>query len=269
MGGSAVRPRAPARPGRRVGYPVPPSLDARIYAEVEVYLSGGLLDDLVRRSSAPRVGPLVLTYMPPRFAGLFVRNRSQLLKIRDTLGFTWGTATYVTPLAFPTSSAIYGRIGVVSRFDPAGWRIFDATSSGVQDLYLEWAQHQPLFRQAMLTAQSGFYNQQLRNLFRIRYGIDCVLFRPDQTNSAYTRPADDVWMAVTDWTPLGDIDDGYSHRFTDPKICVLVDEEFEDDAGGTVRKALLGFTSRYVGSPALAGQIAAAYTGSSTVRIRA
>jgi hypothetical protein len=269
MVGRAVTVPAGASRGRRVGYPVPPHLDAAIRNAVTSHPGAGLLDSLVRQSSAPGIGPLALVYMPAKFAGLFFRKQSRLLKIRDTPGYTWGTATYVAPVAFPTSSAIYGRVGVVARFDPTGWQVFDATTADANDLYLEWARYQPLFRQAMLTAQSAFYNQQLRNLFRTRYGIDCVLFRPDQLNLAYTRPAQDVWMAVTDWSPYGDIEDGYSSRFTDPKICVLADEEFEDDAGGTVRKALLGFTSTYVGTAALTGQVIAAYTGNTFVRIKA
>src|SRR5258706_830905 len=47
----------------------------------------------------------------------------QLLKVSATPALTWGTATYVTPVAFPLSSALYGRIGLVSDFDPTAWRI--------------------------------------------------------------------------------------------------------------------------------------------------
>jgi hypothetical protein len=258
----------PTRPGRPAGNPVPPALDMAIERAIDVY-PDGLIGPVVRASTPPGSSPLVLTYMPAKFAGLFLRNRHQKLKIRDVIGFTWGTATYVTPLAYPTSSAIYGRIGVVTRFDPTDWRVFDATSDANNDLYLDWARRQPLFRRAMLTAQSPFYNQTLRDFFRMRYGIDCVLFRPDQMNVAYTRPADDVWMAVTDWLPGGDIDGTYSQRFTDPRVCVYVDDEFEDEAGGTIRRALLGLTSVYVGTPNLARRIGDAYTtGTTVVRIK-
>jgi len=45
----------------------------------------------------------------------------------ESAGNPCGTAAYVTPLAFPLSSALYGRIGIVCEFDPTTWRVFDAT----------------------------------------------------------------------------------------------------------------------------------------------
>lgn len=147
---------------------------------------------------------------------------------------------------------------MVSQFDPTGWRVFDATTIPNQDLYLQWTLSQPLGRQAVLTALTPYYSQLLRNLFREIYRIDCVLFPPDQHNVAYTGP-DDVWMNVTDWASPGKIDSGWSARFTDLWVAVLVDEEFEDDFGGTVRKALLGITAGAIDNAATAQAIAQIY----------
>ena len=259
-----ARPMAGDRPvspaglgpgGRKVGFVVPPDLDAEISASVETYPDGrlkALVDEC-----APDVGPLAIKYVPARYAGTYRTGAGQL-KISNTPGFTWGTGTYVAPLAFPVSSAIFGRIGIVCRFDPTGWRVFDATSRQNEELYTRWATLQPLFRYVLLTAQSGYYNQQLRDFFRTRYGIDCVLFPPDQLNAVYTRNSD-VWMNVTDWKN-GGIDDEYSDRLSDPWICVIADEEFEDDMGGSVRKALLGLTTDQLARSRLTQQIAQFYS---------
>lgn len=175
----------------------------------------------------------------------------------------------MTPLAFPVSSAIFGRVGVVASFDPTGWQVFDATSPANQQLYLSWATHQPLFQPATLTAQSGYYHQQLRDQFRKQFAIDCVLFPPDQKNTVYTGPAD-VWMNVTDWTTTDEIATGWSARFVEPWLSVLVDEEFEDDLFGIQRRALLAFTATRPANAATALKIATRYLArSGIVRITA
>jgi hypothetical protein len=251
---------------------VPTPSDAAIRAAIEVY-PAGRLGQLAAQSDPLNTGrPLVIKYMPARFAARY-RSPGGSLRISDTAGFTWGTGTYVVPLANPVSSAIFGRVGVVAEFDPAGWRVFDATHEQNQDLYLSWAAPQFLARQAALTALSAHYNQELRDKFRIAFDIDCVLFPPDQKNAAYTEPAD-VWMNVTDWTSTKDTDKGIavedSARFTNPMIVVLVDDEFEDDMGGTVRRAMLAFTSTRPSNRVMANAIASRYAvGSGLVRIKA
>jgi hypothetical protein len=253
---------------------VPTSSDAAIGAAIEIYPHGKLGRLAVQSDPLHSGDPLVIKYIPARFAGVY-QSPGGRLRISDTAGFTWGTGTYVVPLAYPVSSAIFGRVGVVAKFDPTGWRVFDATNVQNQDHYLSWAAQQLFGRQAALTAQSAYYNQLLRDLFRVAFDIDCVLFPPDQTNAAYTDPAD-VWMNVTDWTRTSgtpskpSIAIGFSGLFTDPRIAVLVDDEFDDDVGGTVRKAMLAFTSARPPNTATAKAIASSYgTGSSLVRIRA
>jgi hypothetical protein len=247
---------------------VPTPSDAAIRAAIEVY-PAGKLGLLAAQSDPLHSGcPLVIKYIPARYAAVY-RSPGGRLRISVTAGFTWGTGTYVAPLANPISSAIFGRVGVVAKFDPASWRVFDATQVRNQDHYLSWAAHQILARQAALTAQSAYYNQQLRDQFRVAFDIDCVLFPPDQTNAAYTDPTD-VWMNVTDWTSMNGIATGASTRFTDPMVVVLADDEFEDEMGGTVRRAMLAFTSARPSNAAVANVIAANYAArSGLVRIRA
>jgi hypothetical protein len=247
---------------------LPTSSDAAIRATIEVY-PHGKLGRLAAQSDPLGSGdPLVIKYISAKYA-VGYQFSGGTLRISDTAGFTWGTGTYVAPLAYPISTAIFARVGVVAKFDPRGWRVFDATTTHNQDLYLSWVSQQLLARQAALTAQSAWYNQLMRDQFRVAFDIDCVLFPPDQTNAIYTRPAD-IWMNVTDWTPGGMIATGGSTRFTDPRIVVIVDDEFYDDLGGTVRRAMLGFTSTKPPNAATAKIIATKYAaGSDLVRIRA
>src|SRR3977135_4443191 len=100
--------------------------------------------------------------------------------ISTTSALTWGTATYVTPLTFPLSSALYGRIGLVSDFDPGGWRIFEATNPAARMASIRGVQAQPVFSGLGLTVHSTYANHMLRNQFREDFRIDCVLFHPDQ-----------------------------------------------------------------------------------------
>jgi len=149
------------------------------------------------------------------------------LKISATPAQTWGTATYVTPLAFPLSSALYGRIGLVAPFDPTGWRVFDATNPSGRGAYVGWAQAQPAYADLLLTVHSTQANHILRNQFREDFAIDCVLFRPDQEAEYHTNASQHVWMAVTDWTPDKKIQNDMSARLSQARFTVLLDEEFQ------------------------------------------
>jgi hypothetical protein len=243
------------------GGPVHRDLDAAIRGAVT-----GFPVQILRASQGERPGSaLAIKYIPTKFAAKY-RTPGQQLKISETAGFTWGRGTYVTPLAYPLSTAIFGRVGVICEFDPAGWRIFDATSRANQQLYLRWLQAQPLYQRFALSAQSAYISQLLRDLFRRRYRIDCVLFRPDQSNPRYTNSASDVWMAVTDWTATGGIATGFSNRFTAARLTVVLEEEFEDKMGGIHRAGLLNLTStRPAGD--LSARFAVAFRAGQIVRI--
>jgi hypothetical protein len=221
------------------GGPVSPDLEARIRAAIGKFPERIL--DIATNGLAP---PLAIKYMPAEYGASYNRP-GQKLWISTTKGFTWGLGTYVTTLAFPVSTAIFGRVGVVARFNPQNWNTFDATDEACQRLYLEWLHRQPLYDKFVFTAHSAHFGQQLRNIFRTEFAIDCVLFRPDQSNPRYTDTDRDVWMAVTDWGPNGNIAEGYSDRFFDTRIAALADEEFKDEDGGIHRAGLLNLTSRW------------------------
>ncbi|HET9378416.1 MAG TPA: hypothetical protein VFO40_25835, partial [Chthoniobacterales bacterium] len=57
-------------------------------------------------------GPYAIKFVKSRWAEKYLSPTP--LKISSTPALTWGTAMYVTPLAFPLSSAFYGRIGLVT-----------------------------------------------------------------------------------------------------------------------------------------------------------
>lgn len=148
------------------------------------------------------------------------------LKISETPALTWGTATYVAPIGYPLSSALYGRIGLVTEFDPIDWRVFDATTSSGRSAYIRWARAQPMYADLLLTVHSTQANHLLRNQFREQFHVDCVLFHPDQEAESHTDRIHHVWMAVTDWTPSGTIDNGMSQRLRNARFTILIDEDF-------------------------------------------
>ena len=174
---------------------------------------------------------LAVEFVPSRWAAGYAKP--QRLKISMTPALTWGTATYVTPLAFPLSSVLYGRIGLVTSFSPDYWTVFDATDPAARAAYVAWAQAQPNYPDLLLTVHSTYANHVLRNKFRKDFTIDCVLFHPDQEADLHTDLSLDVWMAVTDWLPNGEIDTRFSDRLADSRFTILIDEEFDlSDSGG-------------------------------------
>ncbi|SOB81374.1 hypothetical protein [Streptomyces sp. 1331.2] len=187
--------------------------------------------------------PLAIKYTSAMYARGY-RNGMGRLQISATPGFTWGDATYVTPLAFPISSAIFGRVGVVAGFDPEYWLVYDATERLPQELYMAWVGFQPRRNQLLLTCHSQLANQFMRNLFRTAFQIDCVLFRPDQRNRWYSGP-NDVWMAVSDWDGNRElVKEGGSSCFSHERIAVIVEEEFKEVHHDLRRNALIGPISR-------------------------
>lgn len=184
----------------------------------------------------------VIKFVNSRWAAAY--EKSAPLYISTTPALTWGTATYVTPLKFPLSSALYGRIGLVSKYDPSAWRIFDATRPAARAAYVSWIQAQPAFRRLVLTVHSTHANHLLRNRFREKFQIDCVLFRPDQKAELHTDLQRHVWMAVTDWTANPDrakrkITTGESACFSNSRFTVLIDEDFAllEASGLPIQKA--------------------------------
>lgn len=175
-------------------------------------------------------GPYAIKFVKSQWATSYLTPTR--LKVSETPALTWGTATYVTPLAFPLSSALYGRIGLVTDFDPSGWQVFDATDPAARMAYVQWVQVQPIFSDLVLTVHSTHANHFLRNKFREDFKIDCVLFHPDQEAELHTDRRRHVWMAVTDWTPDGKIDAFMSARLQNARFTVLLDEDFVLEANG-------------------------------------
>jgi hypothetical protein len=183
---------------------------------------------------------------------------------------TWGRGVYVTGVQEPLSTAIYGRIGIVARFDPTGWRCFDARDVQNRQLYLRWLHAQVDYPEAVLTVHTDFWLHSLRNLFREQFLIDVVLFAPDELDGAsqYTSK-DDTWMAVSDWTPGGTlVASGYSSRFVDVRLTVLLEEEFRADDPSLTRTALLRLGGGPGGGTTLAGRARTAYANRTIERVQ-
>lgn len=181
-------------------------------------------------------GAYAIKFIRCNWAGSYA-SRSRL-KISNTPALTWGTATYITPLKFPLSSALYGRAGIVTDFNPIGWRVFDATNPTSRLTYVKWVQSQPGFSDLVLTVHSTDANHFLRNKFRRDFKIDCVIFHPDQEAEMHTDASQHVWMAVTDWDPDGSIHTDFSSRLKNGKFTVLIDEEFSiEQSGLPIRRA--------------------------------
>lgn len=249
------------------GTPVPSWLDTAINRAIEHYPSGRF-GPIVAASAGHTGVPLCIKYTPAEYTRAY-RMAGKQLKVSTNPAFTWGMGTYVTPITCPLSAAIFARVGIVSQFDPSAWRVFDAVDPANEDLYLEWLGRQRAARRAHLTMHTALDNFELRNNFRTHFQIDCVLFRPDQYNRQYTDPRRDVWMNVSDWRPDGTLEDGWSTRFTDPKVCVLIEEEFVDVNGGRGRRGLLNLTGAPAKPVLAAADVAAAYQNNTIVRVHA
>ena len=201
-----------------------PGLQAAVEREIVDYYASRLC------ALVSQAGPYAIKFVASRWAQTYAIPSA--LKISNRPAQTWGTATYVTPLAFPLSSALYGRVGLVTEFDPRGWRVFDATRASARLAYVQWARAQPAYQDLLLTVHSTHSNHVLRNQFREDFRIDCVLFHPDQEAEIHTDRGRHVWMAVTDWTHDDRIDGDMSKRLGQARFTVLIDEDFPLETNG-------------------------------------
>jgi hypothetical protein len=190
--------------------------------------------------------------------------------ISPSPGFTWGAAVYVCPLAFPLSSAIYGRCGIVAKL--GGWRsyrIFDAANPRSASLYVAWSQLQPMSNMLALTTHSQLANQTLRNAFRTRFNIDVVVFPPDEMNRHYTNRRVDRWLAVSDWSSSGRLKtSGPSGRLSDPRLVVVTAEEFEAVQSGIGRRTQIGPSPSFFGLRPKPADVLAAYRSGNTLVVQ-
>lgn len=156
--------------------------------------------------------------------GIFIGNKD----------YTWGKAVYVTGIHQPLSTATYGRVGLVSYFDPSKiLKVFDARDENNYEVYLEWLQSQPLYSRALLTVHTNHWLHGLRNAFRTQFRIDVVMCNPDEQDEGlwYTDPAD-IWLCVSDFEPVPKmpgqerLKDNFSKVFPDVRLTVVIEEEF-------------------------------------------
>jgi hypothetical protein len=185
----------------------------------------------------------MLKFFPPQYLAGFMRRPE--LVVSTTPGFTWGDGVYVVPLQHVYSAMIYGRVGVMGWIDKADLaRVYDASDLVGVSLYKEWIQFKPgLFTLLTTTVHSNFANRRLRNVFRQRFKLDLVLFRPDEFNRAYVQPMRDRWCVVADFPggtalPAGTV--GFSRRIRDCELVAIGSEEFIVDKTGFIRQDLIG-----------------------------
>jgi hypothetical protein len=207
---------------------------------------------------------LVIKYIPIKYCRDFLPGSSARpsLRISDSPGFTWGTGNYVVPLAYPLSTAIYGRAGIVAALDrtpTASWRIFDARVQANQNLYIQWALLQPAFNWLTLTCHANLANHFLRDAFREVFRIDCVVFHPDQRNVHYTNPNDN-WMCISDWTQRRRLARGDSAVLQTPRLTIIVSEEFTPIGSDVRRRSLIGPRGPLPTNASLAASIRQQYT---------
>jgi hypothetical protein len=226
---------------------VPTAFDGTIEASIQAATALGLAA-LAAPGRVTTEARYVIKYTDARFGGRyppapnFVSNPG--LFISQSPGFTWGAALYACPVAYPISSGIYGRCGIVAELSSAtGWRLFDASNPSIAGLYVQWVQRQPMFQMLTLTTHSQLANQLLRNAFRTRFRIDAVVFPPDEVNPRYTRRKQDRWLAISEWSPSGRlVTSGPATRAISPKLCIILAEEFEKTKSNIGRHAFIGPT---------------------------
>jgi hypothetical protein len=216
--------------------------------------------------------PLAVKYVPSKRASDYLRANHGLYIGSDN--FTWGKAVYVTGVDEPLSTAIYGRVGVVSWFNPSNWKVFDArkTATANQQLYLKWLRCQQNYDDAILTVHSNHYLHTLRNAFRAQFNIDAVLCSPDETDihGWYTNPLD-IWLGVSDWESPGVLAGGsedtaknYSGRFHDVRLTIVPEEEFTPDNPALTRSPQFALSNAAPNTPANVRQ---AYWQNTFVRV--
>jgi len=248
------------------------SAPATVNASVNAAISSSLvaLLDLAELPSGPRPGRrkqgLAVKYIPVRYARTYqAMNNGLYIGVAD---YTWGRGVYVTAVQEPLSTAIFGRVGVVGRFDPYRWRVFDARDPGNIALYTEWLRLQANFDDALLTVHSDYWFHFLRNTFREQFSIDCVLFHPDELDQRqrYTRQTD-TWLAISDWDGPR-LRSGYSDQVKDVRLVIIGEEEFVPDNPAFTRTAQLEIDGTSPNHPAVTRRVVRAYRNRSVVRLK-
>ncbi len=170
----------------------------------------------------------VIKYLAPRYLSDVLTT--QRLFASSAAARTWGDAIYVAPIALPQTTMMYGAAGVVGKLDVSNVRFFDATDPVAIDLYQKWIGYfSSLFRQLTTTVHANEANRELRNKFRTRFSIDCVLFRPDEPCRHYVDGRNDLWLAVTHRNHAGQVAYGASDVIKDLLWCAIATDSFESE----------------------------------------
>jgi hypothetical protein len=185
----------------------------------------------------------VVKYFNPSFLAGFLKSKQ--LVISTSPGFTWGDGVYVTPLANPYSTMMYGRIGVLGWIDNVPLRAFDAVDPRGIDLYQEWISYSTyLYRLLTTTIHADRANRLLRNAFRRSFQIDITHCRPDQYNKNYVSLSQDHWFVVSDWAGLQSQGPSqrptFSSRIQDCEWVAVVGEQFQESQWKTHFLDLIG-----------------------------
>lgn len=212
---------------------------ADLETEIRSYLSVGPVSPLLAGSlgtGAEANRLYVIKYVSPKYLADIQATSS--LYASDAPARTWGDAIYVAPISWPLTTMMYGVAGVVGWLDAASMVFYDAINPAGISYYQQWITFFPsLYTQLTTTVHANEANRELRMLFRTRFGIDCVFFRPDEPCAGYSDSETDVWLAVTQWDAGGHIVSGRSQRVRDLRWCAIGTEAFE--AHGLGYQALL------------------------------
>ncbi len=174
---------------------------------------------------------IVIKYLPA--SRLDDAIKQQHLYAAERAGFTWGDALYVAPVNFPRTTMMYGEVGVVGTYDTSSARMFDASDPTAISLYQEWITWQtPDYLELTTTVHADLANRTLRNEFRNRFQIDCILFRPDEHCLDYVDSTSDWWLAITHWDATRRVGSGFSKVITGLKWCVIRPESFSPRKDG-------------------------------------
>ena len=239
-------------------------------------------DNRAPRSPEDEPGlPLAMKYTSSEYAKKYLTWPNDGIFI-GCKNFTWGKAVYVTGVEEPLSTAIYGRVGLVSWFEPdPRWRVFDARDRAKYDLYLDWLRLQPAYDAAVLTVHTDHWLHGLRNDFREQFAIDVVLCKPDEFDSRgwYTDP-NDIWACVSDWNMGPAVAPAqrqlasfkYSERFPEVRLTIVPEEEFvgpkEPTSARPPDEPLPRVAQLEVsGKPPVAPDVRRAYWGHTIVRV--
>lgn len=206
-------------------------LEVKISSYLLAGSGGPLLQTSLGKDPADRHKLYVIKYTAPKFLSDILATRS--LYASKEPGYTWGDAVYLAPIAYPRSTMMYGSAGVVGWLDTSGMTFFDAVDPVGIMYYQDWIRYFPaLYTQLTTTIHADHANRELRNKFRSRFAIDCVLFRPDESCAGYADPANDLWLAVTEWGVTRQVAHGRSQTVKDLKWCAISTEDFEPDGLG-------------------------------------